>query len=143
MNPHPIVQRLVTRLEEDAARPVACLIIDDIWLAVVDGSLEVGQRLPTARELAVALRVSPRAVQRAYEELERRGVTATRPGEGTYVNLANPSEAELARHRALADLCLETVQRARALGFEVEEVLDSMAEYRGLADSSLLRSRDR
>ncbi len=130
MELNPLAARLAARLADDAGQPVATVIVQDIWEAVVDGSLEVGERLPTARELAVALRVSPRIVERAYDELERLGVIATRLGEGTAVSLTRPSEAELERRKELAALCCEVVERARALGFGIEELLDAMAEYR-------------
>ncbi len=130
MELHPLAERLAGRLTEGAGQPVTTLIVQDIWEAVVDGSLEVGERLPTARELAVALRVSPRIVERAYDELERLGVIATRLGEGTAVSLTRPSEAELERRKELAALCGEIVERARALGFGLEELLDALAEYR-------------
>ncbi len=130
MELHPLAERLAARLADGAGQPVATLIVDDIWEAVVDGSLEGGERLPTARELAVALRVSPRIVEHAYDELERLGVIATRVGEGTAVSLTRPSEAELERRRELGTLCAELVERARELGFGVEELLDALAQYR-------------
>jgi GntR family transcriptional regulator len=126
----PITQRLAFRLAERPAEPVAHLIVDDLWLAVVDGSLESGERLPTARQLAIDLGVSPRSIERAYTELERRGVIATRAGQGTFVSLAPPSEAERERHQDFADLCRRTVQRAASLGFGVDDLLDALAEFR-------------
>ncbi len=130
MELHPLAERLATRLADGSGQPLITLIVEDIWEAVVDGSLDVGERLPTARELAVALRVSPRIVERAYDELERLGVIATRLGEGTAVSLTRPSEAELERRKELAALCGELVERARALGFGIEELLEALAEYR-------------
>jgi len=125
-----LVQRLAERLQAGSAEPVSRLLIDELWLAVVDGSLDGGERLPTARELAIALNVRPRSIEHAYAELERRGVVATRPGSGTFVSLAEVSEAERERQRKLADLCRETVRQTRALGFELEDLLDALAEYR-------------
>ncbi len=130
MELNPLAERLTARLADGAGQPVTSLIVEDIWEAVVDGSLEVGERLPTARELAVALRVSPRIVERAYDELERLGVIATRLGEGTAVSLTRPSEAELERRKELGALCGEAVERARVLGFGIEELLEALAEYR-------------
>jgi GntR family transcriptional regulator len=126
----PIVQRLAARLAQSPAEPVAKLIVDDLWLAVVEGSLASGERLPTARQLAITLGVSPRSIERAYEELERRGVLATRAGQGTFVSLAPPSEAERTRHHDFAALCHHTVERAEQLGFGVDELLDAIAEFR-------------
>lgn len=126
----PITQRLAERLTENTGEPVAHLIVEDLWLAVVEGSLHSGERLPTTRQLAIALGVSPRSVERAYEELERRGVIATRPGEGTFVSLAPAPEAERARHQEFAALCREAVERAEHLGFSVDDLLDALAEFR-------------
>lgn len=131
-----LVQRLSDRLREDPAEPVAHLVVEELWLAVVDGSLEIGKRLPTARQLAIALGASPRSIERAYTELERRGVVATRPGRGSFVSLTQPSEQERARHQELANLCRETVQRARELGFDIQDVLDALAEFRSGAQET-------
>ncbi len=126
----PITQRLAARLAESTGEPVAHLVAEELWLAVVEGSLESGARLPTTRQLAIALGVSPRSVERAYEELERRGVIATRRGEGTFVSLTPSPEAEQTRHREFAALCREAVERARRLGFTVDDLLDALAEFR-------------
>jgi GntR family transcriptional regulator len=125
-----IALRLAARLAECPSEPVAGLIVEDVWLAVVDGSLASGERLPTARQLAIGLGVSPRSIERAYAELERRGVLATHPGQGTFVSLAPPDEAERERHHRFAQLCRRTVEEAERLGFGVDELLDALAEFR-------------
>jgi DNA-binding transcriptional regulator YhcF (GntR family) len=130
METSALVQRLSDRLHDGGAQTVAQRVIEELWLAVVDGTLESGERLPTARELAIALNVSPRSIERAYEELEQRGVTANRAGAGTFISLRPPSEDDLARHQHLAKLCRQTVESATALGFGIDELLDCLAEYR-------------
>ena len=133
MDSHELTQRLADRIAVDSGEPVAHLIVEDVWLAVVEGGLATGQRLPTARRLAVALGVSPRTVERASSDLERLGVIVTRRGEGTFVGLDPPSEAERERHRRFAALCRETVDRAERLGFGVDALLDALVEYRTAA----------
>lgn len=130
MDLSPIAQRIAWRVEHGSGESASHLIAEDLWLGVVDGTLEIGERLPTVRELAVALRVSPRAVERAYAELERRGVVSQRPGEGIFVSLAPPLEAEMARQRELVALCRETLERAASLGFGASDVLDVIADLR-------------
>lgn len=129
MEPNPIVHLLAATLADSPGHATSSLIVETIWLAVVDGSVDAGERLPTARELAVELRVSPRTVERAYEELERRGVLEARAGEGAFVRLSPPAEAELERRRELAALCRDVVERARALGCDVQELVELIAEY--------------
>lgn len=50
------------------------------------GTVRPGQRLPTVRELAGRLGLSPNTVARAYRELERDGLVTTRRRVGTVVS---------------------------------------------------------
>lgn len=136
MNETELVTRLAGRLRDGGAEPASSLIVEELWLAVVDGSVEVGRRLPTARQLAVVLGLSPRTIERAYRELEQRGVVTTRTGAGTFVSLEQPSEQDRSRYRELAQLCRETVARAGELGFAVDDVLDALTEFRSAAHES-------
>ena len=54
------------------------------------GLLKPGERLPTMREVAVALRIDLNTVQRAYAELERDGLLTLVRGRGTFVAEAPP-----------------------------------------------------
>lgn len=129
---HQMMEQLAARLAGGIEQPIAHRIVEHIWLSVVDGTLQTGERLPTARQLAVALNVSPRTVERAYRQLEDRGVIATRRGEGTFVALVLPSEEERARHREFAALCREAVEHAQTLGFDVDDLIEALSDYRGL-----------
>lgn len=117
-------------LGRSAGTPAAHLIANDLWEAAVEGTLEIGARLPTTRQLAVALGVSPVTVERAYADLEARGVVITRPGEGTFVSLPADGEAELERRRAFVELCRTTVERALELGYGVDALIAELSEYR-------------
>ncbi|HEX2167745.1 MAG TPA: GntR family transcriptional regulator [Longimicrobiales bacterium] len=130
MDANEIVQRVAGRLRESGADPVAHVAVEELWLAVVDGSLGSGERLPTPRQLAIGLNDSPRSIERAYAELERRGVVVSRAGAGTFVSLAPASESDRARHQQFAALCRETVDRATTLGFSIDELIDGLAEFR-------------
>ena len=136
---HQMLEQLAARLAGGIEQPVAHRIVEHIWLSVVDGTLDTGARLPTARQLAVALNVSPRTVARAYRQLEDRGVIATRHGEGTFVALVLPSEEERRRHREFAALCREAIERAGALGFDVTDLIEALSDFRGLDTSTTER----
>jgi GntR family transcriptional regulator len=136
-----LVGRLAQRLRRAGVEPVSQLLVEELWLAVIDGSLEAGARLPTARQLAIALNVSPRSIERTYQELERRGVLATRQGAGTYISLSPPSSADHTRHRQFAQLCREVTERTAELGFSLDELLDALAEYR-TADPSRITEQE-
>ncbi|HET7463945.1 MAG TPA: GntR family transcriptional regulator [Longimicrobium sp.] len=92
-------------------------LVRTIRSALGAGLLEPGEEMPTARQLAVELRVGANAVSRAYAELERQGVLATRKGVGLVVS-ARPDDIRqeelLDELSALEDTFL---REASALGF--------------------------
>lgn len=122
--------RLRSRLDPGAGEPLSQQIVHLLWEDVVSGLIEAGARLPTVRQLAIDLGVHPNVVIRAYDELEDRGVLVTQAG-GTYVSLSPRSATEaVERYRELRRLCRDLVARAQALGFELEDVIDAVAELR-------------
>ncbi len=69
-------------------------IVDAIEHAIDEKRLRPGQRLPTQREMAYQLGLSVQTVSRAYEEAERRGLTAGEIGRGTFVQYRKPEQGE-------------------------------------------------
>ncbi|MGA6160606.1 PLP-dependent aminotransferase family protein [Stenotrophomonas sp. NPDC087984] len=64
-------------------------IVDALGADIAAGRLRTGDRLPTQRELAEALGLSPNTVMRAYSEAKRRGYVVGEVGRGTYVRPAD------------------------------------------------------
>ena len=73
-------------------QPVYLSIADALARDIASGLLKPGERLPTLRELAQALQVTPGTVSRAYSEAQRRGLLQGEVGRGTYVLGAAPAE---------------------------------------------------
>ncbi len=101
------------------------------------GELQVGEQLPTAKDVVGALAINPNTVLKAYRELERDGLVEPRPGVGTFVveTLAKPGMAEKKALRTELDLW---VDRADAAGLDrsdlealVASALDSRYEDKG------------
>jgi len=61
-------------------------IVESIELAVRDGRMPAGGRLPTIRDLARRLRISPATVAAAYQSLAIRGVVVSHGRRGTRVS---------------------------------------------------------
>ena len=98
-----------------------------MWLEVVTGTLETGERLPTVRQLAIDLAVHPNTVQYAYDELETLGVLVTRQGEGTYIGLAPPDQDTLERRAQIERLCGDVAAQCRALGLSLDDIIDTLS----------------
>ncbi|WP_085595071.1 MULTISPECIES: PLP-dependent aminotransferase family protein [unclassified Pseudomonas] len=69
----------------DFNQPVYLSIADALQRDIGSGLLKEGERLPTLRELAVTLNVTPGTINRAYGEAQRRGLVQGEVGRGTYV----------------------------------------------------------
>lgn len=102
-NPH-----MLPRIDPSKSQPIYAQLMREIKYFVATGMAEPGEALPSVREMAVALRINPNTVARAYRELEHEGVVHTIPGKGVYIS-DGPS----------------TMNRERALK-EMEDVLDSL-----------------
>jgi len=71
-------------------------IADALRLLIVDGRIPLGSRLPSERDLTVALGVSRTTVTRAYSELRDRGYLTSRRGSGSLVALPGEASRRLA-----------------------------------------------
>jgi len=125
-----LAEKLAAELDPGAERPLSSQIVDRIWLDVIGGTIETGERLPTVRQLAVHLGLNPKTVELAYEQLERLGIVSTRPGEGTFVRLNVPDDDARKRRHELEQCGLDAVARAESLGFSVEDLLDTLDDIR-------------
>lgn len=79
-------------------QPMYLLIADALAQDISSGSLQRGDRLPTLRELAKALNVTPGTISRAYSEAQRRGLVQGEVGRGTYVLERNVSQPQMVAH---------------------------------------------
>jgi len=130
-----LAERLAAQLDPGGETSLTRQIADHIWLEVVSGVLETGERLPTVRQLAIHLGLSPKTIEGAVEELERLGVVSARPGEGTFVALNARDGSERERRLKLESIGKEAVERADALGYSVNDLIDTIAELRGMRGS--------
>jgi len=131
--------QLAISLDPGSDLPLYRQIVDHVWVKVAEGVLDPGEKLPTVRQWAVDLGVHPNTVGRAYKELELLGVVVRRAGEGTFVGLKQADRHEIERQAKLERLCLKVLSRAQALGFTVDELLESLTELQSRGDSKPTR----
>lgn len=61
-------------------------IVEKIEELIAQGLLKADEQLPSVRQLAVELAINPNTIQKAYSELEKRGVTYSVKGIGNFVS---------------------------------------------------------
>ncbi len=125
-----IARRLASQLDSGSQQSMSRQIVDCVWLEVVEGILQTGEMMPTVRQLSVEVGLTPRAVDRAYEQLERLGVLANRSGEGTFVSINAPDGEKRERWVKLDEVCRDAATRARSLGYSLDDLIDGLADLR-------------
>jgi GntR family transcriptional regulator len=121
--------------------PIYLQIIEQVKRSIALGVLQIGEQLPTVKQLAIDLTVNPNTVARAYRELERDRVIETSPGRGSFVR-AN-GVAELPKVAAeIAGAALNVALReAKSVGLgrgEVRKLFDAALE-RWFSDPEILK----
>jgi GntR family transcriptional regulator len=156
-----LVDALRTLREDDPA-PVYVQIERRIRMGVADGTLQPGDHLPSVRDLARQLSLSPNTVGRAYADLSREGVISARAGGGSEIaareRLDQPAlfRTRVERLRVLAR---QMAVRGLALGLEPDEIAEAvraelaahgrpvsgvpMTETLGQQEAPLLSARNR
>jgi GntR family transcriptional regulator len=111
-----------------APGPLYQQIVDGIKREVLANRLTAGSALPSYRVLAEQLLVSLITVKRAYEELEREGITFSRQGLGTFV-AARGNDRTRADRRALAREALRAaIHAGREAGVADRELIQMLRD---------------
>jgi len=79
--------RLATLARDFDRRPAYAGLADELRLLIGDGRVDIGLRLPSERDLSIALGVSRTTVTRAYASLVESGFAVARQGSGTYTRV--------------------------------------------------------
>src|SRR5262252_3795959 len=123
-----LVESLRTLRTDDPA-PVYIQIERRIRVGVADGTLQPGDHLPSVRDLARQLGLSPNTVGRAYADLSREGVIMARAGGGSEIaardRLDQPALLRTRTER-LRVLARQMAVRGLALGLEPDEIAEAV-----------------
>ena len=132
------------RVRLDRTLPIALTeqIKGQIVYGAATGQLTAGERMPSVRELAAQLSVSPMTIAQVYRELAKQGIVVTKQGSGTYV----ADVAGLGLDGALAgprnNLCQMVeawLQQAMLQGYTLDDVRSAFLDR--IAESTSMEAR--
>ena len=73
------------RLDPTSGVPTYLQLVHQVEHALRLGYLKPDDQLPKIRDVVASLAINPNTVLKAYRELETKGLTAGRPGQGTFI----------------------------------------------------------
>lgn len=109
---------MLFRIDPTATEPIFEQLVTQVRLAILNGLVAPGDRLPSARELAAALEVNLHTVLHAYQELRDVGLVELRRGRGATV-AAGALEIPQSVKDDIEQLCLD----ARAANISTETLI--------------------
>jgi GntR family transcriptional regulator len=109
------------RVDGRSGVPPYLQLVQQVRQALRMGVLDVGDQLPTVREVVAEVAVNPNTVLKAYRELERDGLVEARAGQGTFV-LNRPAGPPPTTHSRLGRSLARWVREAREAGLDDESI---------------------
>ncbi len=112
------------KINKESGVPLYLQVKKQIMDLIKGGTLKVGNKMPTERELSEKLRVSRNTISSAYNDLEQEGVLKSYQGRGTFVaEEANPWKAQNIKEKIVkfVDLGFE---EALETGMDADEFLE-------------------
>ena len=108
------------QLDFNSPTPIYMQMVDEVKKALARGELSPGDKIPSHKERAHMSKVNPNTVQRAYQEMEREGLTETLRGQGTF-SRNDPALLQRIRTEMAQSAVGRFVEEMRGLGMTPEE----------------------
>jgi GntR family transcriptional regulator len=117
-------QTISFQLSQDSGVPAYLQLAQQVKQAIRMGVLDVGDKLPTVKEVVAEVAVNPNTVMKAYWQLEHEGLVEGRQGVGTFVARRPAGPPPAIQHRLARNL-ERWVQAARGEGLE-DDAIEAM-----------------
>ena len=114
-------------MEYNSSLPIYLQVANLLKRDIVTGKRELGEKLPSVRELAVSYTINPNTVSRVYRELEMEGVCFTKRGMGTFVT-EDPKRVKSMKEEMAGTLIHEFLEGMQQLGFTRKETIQILEE---------------
>ena len=118
------------QIDPRSRTPIYEQLVDGITKLVVSGAMEADGVVPPVRSLAAELSINPNTVQKAFTELERRGILYSAPGKGRFVSGDLAALRDKQAEKQLEVLAAE-IKKAVSMGVSRERIIALAEEIAG------------
>ncbi|NLN92274.1 MAG: GntR family transcriptional regulator [Candidatus Hydrogenedens sp.] len=124
---------LLKSVDPTDPQPIYSQIIRLISLALAAGNLQPGDRLPSTRDLARALKINLNTSARTYRDMAAQGLIVARRGVGMFIADEAPGRGKEKARKAIDGSLRKSVTEARKMGLTDKEIMlrvqGFLAEY--------------
>lgn len=108
--------------------PIYIQIKNQIIGAIIDGTLQPGQQLPSIRILAKELQIGIITCKRVYDDLIAEKMLVSQPGKGVFVAQIDRQRLPQEYIKALIDDIDALIQHSQRLGISKEDLMQYLTE---------------
>ena len=112
----------------DKDKPICPQITERLSMMIARGQFEADQRLMSVREVAVEAGVNPNTVQKAFEQLEAKGIIYSVRGSGWFVS-PDMSRAKEEAERIVTDKIASFFTEMEALGYSAQQTKEAVGRW--------------
>lgn len=110
--------------------PVYEQLVDQVEKFILTGILSEGDKIPSVRSLSMELSVNPNTIQKAFSELDRRGLINSVPGKGCFVSEKAKKALQVLRRGNLEGL-RDQIRELALAGISKEEIISCVEKVFG------------
>lgn len=107
----------------DNDKPIYMQLVENIKKKIISGELELGERIPSVRELATILKVNPNTMQKALQELESLELIFTERTNGKFVT-ENRKIINKYKDVYADNLIKDFMSNMIEIGYEKDEIIE-------------------
>lgn len=111
------------KVDHHSAIPIYKQMVAAIVAAIEANEIEVGDKLPSIRELSAQLKINPNTTAKVYRELELRGFVESRAGSGCFVRPLDEEAAAAEKKMRMQQLFEKLLGEARAQRIDEQEFI--------------------
>ena len=108
--------------------PIYLQVIEDIKNKIINREIQMGEKLPSSRELALMYEINPNTAARVYTEMERMGIAYMKRGVGTFV-AEDGDLIKKMKEEKLEETIKEFIERISSLGYSLDEIWEQVEKY--------------
>ncbi len=113
------------QIDRHSRTPLYEQVIAEVERGILTGEYKPHDQIPSVRQLSMELSVNPNTLQKAYLELERRGLCYTVPGSGRFI-AADAAEKLRSTKRELLGRVESIARELRVSGVSESEVVNAV-----------------
>lgn len=104
-------------MEFSASIPIYLQVVEEIKRLMISGELKPGDKLWSARDMAIRYQINPNTAARVYKELESLNLCFTKRGLGTYIT-ESPGIVDTLRKERAEQMIQDFVKEFKTLGYD-------------------------